>query len=385
MTAFVKLTRDKLRKLKVGGSVNEHGIVYTRTATDGRWSVNVMIAGQRVHKVVGFESQGYTRQQAEDYVATLKATKHERETGIVAPRNRKSFNLADAVDDYLKYLREHGGKDLENKIRRFKQHVVPHLGKLKLHAITDDDWARYVVKRKGEGAKPATINRERSALLHLLNTARKRKLLRDVPALERLVEPPGKLVYLSPAQGQRLLKAAESDQSEHALPFVTIALYTGMRHESILALRVRDVDDERRVLWIGDDKAGQREQPMPGILATYLREFVRGRAADAFLFASARAKSGRIYQASAIFARCVARAGLGKGITPHTLRHTAATNAAHAGLDSATIQGLGGWKTRAMADRYTHAANLSVAMDALGARLAGTVTPELHRSSGKRR
>ena len=109
------------------------------------------------------------------------------------------------------------------------------------------------------------------------------------------------------------------------------------------------------------------------------------RRADDFLFASPRAKTGRVYQASSIFARCVERAGLGRNITPHTLRHTAATNAAHAGLDSATIQGLGGWKTRAMADRYTHAANLSAAMDALGARLSGRVTPKLHHASGKRR
>ncbi|WP_425526463.1 tyrosine-type recombinase/integrase [Xanthomonas oryzae] len=44
-------------------------------------------------------------------------------------------------------------------------------------------------------------------------------------------------------------------------------------------------------------------------------------------------------------------------MTPHTMRHTAATNAAHAGLDAATIQMIGGWKTRAMAERYTYAAS----------------------------
>ncbi len=44
------------------------------------------------------------------------------------------------------------------------------------------------------------------------------------------------------------------------------------------------------------------------------------------------------------------------------------TNAAHAGLDAATIQAIGGWKSRQMAERYTHAANLTTAMDALGSR-----------------
>lgn len=380
-----KLSRSNVRKLKPGESISENGVVYERTATDGRWAVNVMVAGQRIHKLIGFESQGYTRQQAEDYIATLKASKHERAHGVVAPRNRKSFTIATAVPDYLQYLREHDGKDIDNKVRRFEQHIVPHLGSIKLHALNDDDWARYVVKRKGEGAKSSTINRERSALLHLVNTARRRKLTQNAPNLERLAEPPGKLVYLSPVQAQRLVDAAANDQSEHALPFVMIALYTGMRHDSVLNLRARDIDCDRRILWVADDKAGQREQPMPTVLADFLRSRIAGLHADAFLFASKRAKTGRVYQASAIFERCVARAELGEGITPHTLRHTAATNAAQAGLDSATIQRIGGWKTRAMADRYTHAANLSEAMDALGARLSGTVTPELHRTSGKRR
>lgn len=382
---FEKLSRSALRALLPGQSVSENGIVYERTATDGRWSINVMVNGRRVHQAIGFESQGYTRQQAEDRVAQLKASKNEQKHGVAAPRHQKALTIAEAVDDYLKYLREHGGRDLDNKVRRFEQHVVPHLGKLKLHALKEDDWSRYVVKRTGEGAKPATVNRERSALLHLLNTAKRRKIIRDVPMLDRQAEPPGKIVYLTPDQAQRLVEAAENDQSEHALPFVMIALYTGMRHDSVLNLRVRDVDCEQRVLWVADDKAGARQQPMPTVLATFLRKLIARRPADDFLFASPRAKSGRVYQASSIFARCVERAGLGRNITPHTLRHTAATNAAHAGLDSATIQGLGGWKTRAMADRYTHAANLNAAMDALGARLSGRTTPKLHQASRKRR
>ena len=74
MTAFTKLTRSAQRALKPGQSISEHGITYTRTANgDGRWSVNVMVARRRHHQVVGLESEGYTRTQAEDVVAALKA------------------------------------------------------------------------------------------------------------------------------------------------------------------------------------------------------------------------------------------------------------------------------------------------------------------------
>lgn len=83
-----------------------------------------------------------------------------------------------------------------------------------------------------------------------------------------------------------------------------------MRHASVLNPRARDVDYQRRILWVADDKAGQREQRMPGVLAEYLRQFIEDMPADALLFPSKRAKS----QASAIFDRCVDRAALGSGI-----------------------------------------------------------------------
>lgn len=139
------------------------------------------------------------------------------------------------------------------------------------------------------------------------------------------------------------------------------------------------------MIWVGKDKAGRREQPMPSILAEYLRPLLKAMQPDDHLFQSRKAKSGRVYQANGMFARCVKRAGLPANVTPHTMRHTMGSNAAHAGLDAATIQGLGGWKTRAMVERYTHAANLATAMDTLESRLYGrTVTPKLQRPIRKR-
>lgn len=163
-----------------------------------------------------------------------------------------------------------------------------------------------------------------------------------------------------------------------------VTLYTGLRHTAALSLRARDVDVDRRILWIGHDKAGRREQPMPQILADYLGEMIDGIEPEGFIFASKRAKSGRAHHMNSVFARCVERAGITKHVTPHTMRHTAATNAAHAGLDAATIQMMGGWKTRQMAERYTHAASMRDAMDALQGRLTSRrVTRKLPRRSRK--
>ncbi|PZU29875.1 MAG: hypothetical protein DI584_01425 [Stenotrophomonas sp.] len=343
-----------------------------------------MVNRRRYHQVVGLESEGYTRTQAEDVIATLKASKRTAAHGVQGSRQTAALTVAQAADDYLVYLRTHDGRDVAAKEMRFREHIKPHLGRRSISKLTDDDWLSYVDARKKEGAAASTINRERSALLHLLNTMRRRKMLNTAPLLARQKEPQGKLVYLTPEESQRLLRAAEDDQSLLAHPFIMVTLYTGLRHTAALNLRARDVDVTRRILWIGHDKAGRREQPMPQILAAYLSEMVESLEPDDYLFPSQRAKSGRAYQMNSIFARCVERAGITKHVTPHTMRHTAATNAAHAGLDAATIQAMGGWKTRAMAERYTHAASMHDAMDALQGRLTSSrVTRKLHRPSRK--
>lgn len=385
MAAFLKLTRSSQRALKAGESISEHGITYTRLSNgDGRWSINVMVNRRRHHQVVGLESEGYTRTQAEDVIATLKASKRTAAHGVQGSRQTAALTVSQAADDYLAYLRTHDGRDVATKEMRFREHLKPHLGRRSIAKLTDDDWLGYVDARKKEGAAASTINRERSALLHLLNTMRRRKMLNTVPLLARQKEPQGKLVYLTPEESQRLLRAAEDDQSLLAHPFIMVTLYTGLRHTAALNLRARDVDVTRRILWIGHDKAGRREQPMPQILAAYLGEMAESLEPDDYLFPSQRAKSGRAYQMNSIFARCVERAGITKHVTPHTMRHTAATNAAHAGLDAATIQAMGGWKTRAMAERYTHAASMHDAMDALQGRLTSSrVTRKLHRPSRK--
>ena len=55
--SFQKLTRPNIRKTKPGDLINEHGIGFLRQADgDGRYTVNIMVDGQRIHRVIGKES-----------------------------------------------------------------------------------------------------------------------------------------------------------------------------------------------------------------------------------------------------------------------------------------------------------------------------------------
>ena len=54
---FTRLTRPAVRKLQAGERITEHGIT-AEGLKDGdvRYSVNVMVDGERIHRVVGRES-----------------------------------------------------------------------------------------------------------------------------------------------------------------------------------------------------------------------------------------------------------------------------------------------------------------------------------------
>jgi integrase len=49
------------------------------------------------------------------------------------------------------------------------------------------------------------------------------------------------------------------------------------------------------------------------------------------------------------------------GVSPHVLRHTFASRLVMAGVDLRTVQELGGWKTMAMVERYSHLSRPHVA------------------------
>ena len=368
MSAFAKLTRSAMRALAPGESLSEHGITYTRLPNgDGRWAVNVMVNRVRHHQVVGTEREGFTRTQAEELIARLKAGKRERAHGV---RKARAVSFREAGRLYLEHLEATGGRDVAKKRQRLELHLFPHLGRLQLAALTQTDLKRYSATRVREGASPATINRELAVVSHLLGLAANTEELGLLPGLpfrvQRMKEPESKPVYLKPAEAQALLAAAAQDPNEHVFAFCMVGLHTGMRRDSILRIRLDELDLERRILWVDRDKAGERQQPMTRELCDFLGAYTTGKPGP-WLFPSTKAASGHATNVYKAFRRVVKAAGLARVITPHKLRHTMATNAAHAGVDAATLQAMGGWKSRRMVERYTHASAMRDAMDKLEA------------------
>lgn len=368
--AFVKITRPAMRKLKSGAHVTEHGIKFERLANgDGAFTVNIMADGQRIHRVVGRESDGTTRTYAEEFIE--KVRRDAREHRLALPRGRKiALGFREAADKYLTRLQEEGGKDLDSKRCCLKLHLKPFFNNAPISKVSSFDVERYKKHRTTEGAKPGTINRELAALSHLLNKAVEWDWLDRRPAkIRRLQEGQGRITYLTVEQCKQLIDAAMVDQNPQVYPFIVIGLGTSMRRMEILSIRREHVDLQRKVIWIPKAKAGAREQPITSQLAEFLTSHVAAlQPGTPWLFPSMGARDGHTVDIRKAFRRVVERAGLDPDqVVRHTLRHTAITHLVQAGVDLPTIKRISGHKTLAMVEKYAHAngEHIRAAMDKL--------------------
>jgi len=386
---FTNLTRPAMRKLAAGDKLNEHGITFERTTNgDGVFTVNVMVDGQRIHRVIGRESDGTTRTQAEEFID--KARQDAKAGRLNLPKGRKlALTFSDAAEKYLVKLALEDGKDLKMKAYRLNMHLAPFFGEMQLVKMSTFDVERYkkqragevVVRPNGPGGKPshggetnpATINRELAALSHLFSKAVEWGWVDHRPAtIKRLKEHSGRITYLTVEQIGRLLKVAEGDQNRQIYPFIKIGLDTSMRKTEILSIRREHINLQQLVIYIPKAKAGAREQPITADLGEYLAAYVATlRPGEQWLFPSPAAKDGRTVNLDKPFRRCVLAAGLDvKQVVRHTLRHTAITHLVQAGVDLPTVKRISGHKNLSMVERYSHqnGAHIQTAMDKLSER-----------------
>lgn len=367
---FQKLTRTNIRKVEPGDKLQEHGTSFERLPNgDGRYTVNIMVDGVRVHRVIGKESEGVTRKQAEDFIEQSRTD--ARKGRLNLPKNRKIvLGFREAAGKYLVKLEKEGGKDLERKKQRIDLHLSPFFKDKPLSSITTFDLERFKKIRKEESASNGTINRELAALSHLFSKAVEWQWINHRPAkINRLKEDSGRIVYLTITQVSKLLEKAREHQSSFIYPFIIIALDTSMRRSEILSIRLEDIDLQRRVIFIPQAKAGAREQPITKNLAEYLTDYLKTTEPDqVWLIPSCRSECGHIKWVEHAFREVVVAAGLDpKQIVRHTLRHTAITHLVQAGVDLPTVQRISGHKTLQMVARYSHqnGEHIQAAMDVL--------------------
>lgn len=358
MIKFTKLTKYGIRHLEPGGKLIEGGIEFERLSNrDGRYTVNITVDGQRIHRVIGKESEGVSRREAERFIETART--QSRAGRLNLPKGKKChLTLAQAAQAYQTRLNQTGGKDLRSKRHRLKDHLIPFFGKTALVSIGTYDVECYKQRRQEQGASRATINRELAVLSHLLNWALEWNWLQHLPChIHKFPERSGCRQYLTLDESIRLLQAAERSPLPHIHRFIRIGLATGMRKQEILSIQISDIDWRKQTIYVPSAKTGDRFQPISQGLAQFLTDDLqRGQANSLWLFPSPDSQSGHQREIRKAFRTVVQQAGLDPAVVVcHILRHTAITQLVQAGVDLPTVQQISGHKTLRMVGHYAHA------------------------------
>jgi integrase len=209
------------------------------------------------------------------------------------------------------------------------RHIKTKLGWIEADALRPSHSTTYARQRRGEGISDGTIRRELTTLRAALHWAQGERLIAAAPAVRLPPKPAPRDRWLTREEAERLLGACKT---HHVRLFVLIALHTAARRNAILELDWPQVDFDRRLIHFnppGRRQTSKRRVVVP-INDTLLPALIEAReiAETEHVIEHSRHRVGSIKKA---FARAAARAGMPE-VTPHVLRHTAATWMAMAGV-----------------------------------------------------
>ncbi|MGH3496186.1 MAG: tyrosine-type recombinase/integrase [Nocardioidaceae bacterium] len=294
-------------------------------------------------------------------------------------------------------------------------HVVPRWGKVELARVRHAEVQKWVAELSSDRSA-ATVRKIYRVLSQVLGSAVKDgRLARNVAegvALPRVQSKERR--YLTHEQVADLADACaaipvskyasttEADRAAYRLLVLFLA-YTGLRWGELAGLRVGRLDLMRRRASIietyvvvdghvvpSDPKNHERREVLvPRFLIDQLATHVAGRPTDALVFSGEKAGApmrSRTFQ-RAVFDKAAAALGL-DGLTPHALRHTAASLAIAAGADVKVVQQMLGHKSATMTlDLYGHLFpdRLDTVADAMDAARTVALETAAGAETGRRR
>ena len=246
---------------------------------------------------------------------------------------------------------------VEGYVGVLRRSLVPYFGDARVDDIDEAAIDAFVEHEKTRGASEKTINNELGILSRALSTARRWRLLDEVPDVSMLKVPPPQFDYLTTTESRLLLRAAVGTRW---WLLILCALRTGMRASELIALRWNDIDLEtgtvhvRRGRFHNVEKApkNNRFRHLP-LTEDLWRALVASRREDGYVFVGEDGGPLTWDAAWRGLRRCCKAAGL-RPVGLHVLRHSFASQLAMEGIDLLPIQMLMGHSDIKVTTRYAH-------------------------------
>jgi len=240
-----------------------------------------------------------------------------------------------------------------------RAHVLPAWGDYRLAHVTHADVATWVAQLRTQGSAPGTVRQSHRVLSLLLDLAVRDGRIPRNPAervpLPRIVR--GEPRFLTRKEVEGLAHAAGDDGD-----VIRLLAYTGLRFGELAALRVRRVDFLRLRLTVAESATEvggqllfgtpkthqQRSVPLPAVLVESFARRCEGKHPEDLLVTTASGTALRLRNwRRVVWDPAVRAAGL-SDVTPHDLRHTAASLAVASGANVKSVQRMLGHASAAM-------------------------------------
>ncbi|WP_315770186.1 tyrosine-type recombinase/integrase [Rhodococcoides kroppenstedtii] len=316
------------------------------TSTGGkRWEVRYRTPDRGSTRKRGFA----TKRDATAFANTVEAAKLKGE--YVAPADGR-MTVGEAGAAWLGRRSHLKPSSARTEDVAWRVHVEPRWSGRHLGSIKHSEVAQWVAEMSALHG-PVTVRRSHALLAGILDEAVRDRRLASNPA--RGVKLPRRTrkarAYLTHAQVRAL--ATEAGARGIVVWFLA---YTGLRWGELAGLHIGDVDTRRRRVavernavnvgghvQVGSPKTHERRTvPLPAFLVNALDPVLADRAADSILFPDNRGGYSKSPGVNTWFAgavaRCMAADPAFPRVTPHDLRHTAASLAVSSGANVKAVQ-----------------------------------------------
>jgi integrase len=329
-----------------------------KTANGKRYRVRYRDPDRRSREKAGF----LRKTDAEEYLASMTVSASRGEWVNPTAARTTVGELGPPWLASRSHLKPSSFRPLEIAWRLY---VEPVWGSRRLNELTYSEVQSWVSSLGSADAprSATTIIRAHSVLAGILDVAVRDRRIAANPArgvaLPRKSRKPR--AYLTHVQ----LEALAQNAGEQGV-LIRLLGYTGLRWGELTGLRVRNVDLDRARVMVeenvvtvggqlvpGSPKSHQaRSVPFPRFLSDDLRDLTLGRAGTETLFGRAGGYLRRPDQRRGWFAAAVTKCQLVDAnfprVTPHDLRHTAASLAVSAGANVKVVQRMLGHASAAM-------------------------------------
>jgi len=331
--------RKKVRKRGMG-SIYKHG---------RSWYIAYYIEGKQVKEKIG--SIGLvTKGQAEQ---ALKARLGEVVQGRFKIEDVKnSIYIKDLIDKYLKWIEDN--QKTTSREKQVTKTFFKFIGNNRVNQISTWDIEQYKSKRKKDGLKPSTINRELNVLRSMFNRAKEWGEIQENPldnvkkALPLKAEDHERESKHIPNQ---VFEEIINNANDNLKSFLIVARNTGMRVSEIVSLKCNDIDLANEFILIRDSKNyTQRKVPMNSTVRGIFEVNTRDKYFEDKVFNYANKNS-----VGKSFRRLLQRLKMQGLYRLHDIRHSFITDLVTRGFDMKTIMEITGHKDiRMLIERYTH-------------------------------